>query len=366
MNTKRTVNIDKKFLEDTYNECDRNINKTAKKLGISSYTIRHRLIEFNIPYDKTKYQHNESVFDELNEESMYWLGFLATDGNVYKNRISLRLATKDGHMVEKFKKFLQTNAPIINSQRLTKNTMCFNTGLRINSQYLTKKLSEYGIIPNKTFIYKLPDIIKNHLLVHHFIRGCIDGDGSIIHNNTKNKSIHIFFCGASSLVIDVLEIIKSKCNLNKYNITIYKKNNTLNFKISNHHDVDKIIDWLYHNASIYLERKYENAKLAKYYAENSQSFHMSKEELQQLYKQYRFIRTIATKSNIDQSTIKKYLLKYNIIKHIKYMTKEEIIPLCFEYKTILGIAKALSVSRDSIRKYLQLHSINLKDLLIIK
>src|SRR5271157_1835828 len=92
--------IDKDELLDTYEKNGRSLHQTAKILGTSSMTIKRRFDEYGLAYDpKPKYSCNEAFFDELNEKSMYWLGFLATDGNVQKHHysyeIKLALATKD-------------------------------------------------------------------------------------------------------------------------------------------------------------------------------------------------------------------------------------------------------------------------------
>jgi len=52
-----------------------------------------------------KYTLNEEFFDELNEKSVYWLGFLYADGCVRKRKSSelrLKLKKEDKSHIEKF------------------------------------------------------------------------------------------------------------------------------------------------------------------------------------------------------------------------------------------------------------------------
>ena len=57
-----------------------------------------------------KYNLNENFFDELNEKSAYWLGFLYADGYVssYENSIGISLKSEDINHLEKFKNFLNS------------------------------------------------------------------------------------------------------------------------------------------------------------------------------------------------------------------------------------------------------------------
>ena len=274
---------------------------------------------------KRKYTCDDHCFDQLTEQSLYWIGMLTTDGNVRKRGnssgvIKLKLESKDKEHIEKFKKFLKTDAPIHNTTskkfypHLNELREYKQSVLEISSEPIYNRLNNLNIVPNKTFIYSIPEEIKNHKLINHFMRGCIDGDGWIYNHKDKrcnSQAIIIGFCGASSLVYDIFNKLKSKCNLE--DVGYFKKiNNTFRFEISGHHDVNKIIDYLYKDATIYLERKHIVAKLIKDIANNSNSFGLNREELLKAYSEEKTVQKTSKRLNISSLIIKKYLLKYNI------------------------------------------------------
>ena len=111
------------------------------------------------------------------EEKAYWLGFLYADGNVRENKISLELAVKDKEHLEKFNQFMEKEKDILTS------------GHRVRCLFMDKKvyqdLVNLGVVPNKSLILKFPNynqVPKN--LIRHFIRGYVDGDGSLSYTTT--------------------------------------------------------------------------------------------------------------------------------------------------------------------------------------
>ena len=143
-----------------------------KQLGISrAYIAEH----FGVPDWKLK-KHiainkwgkslpiigNASAFDEYSENSCYWAGFLAADGNVdTKNRIRIMLKYDDINHLEKFKEFLQS------THTISSNTDKYN---RCSFDFTHKEMREvlefnFGIIPNKTDKLEFPTYIPTKYLV---------------------------------------------------------------------------------------------------------------------------------------------------------------------------------------------------------
>ena len=160
----KKIKIDKDILLQIYNECNRSLNKTAEKLGTSAKTIKRRFVEYGLEYDeKVQYSVNEDFFDELNEQSMYWLGFLATDGNVYKHQysyvINLELATKDINILYKFKDHINFTGPA-NSYIIKpkgegfKQAEYYSSKVSFTSKKIFDRLADFNIVPNKTHIYE--------------------------------------------------------------------------------------------------------------------------------------------------------------------------------------------------------------------
>lgn len=275
------TNIDKNILIKTYEDNGRSMRATGKALGTSEKTVMRRLKEYGIEWDKKVfYPCNESFFDVLNERSLYWLGFLATDGNVtkrnYSYQIRLKIASKDRNHLISYKNDLESMAPIYDriekpKRAAFKQKEYFSSELIITSEKIFDKLAEFNIVPAKTHIYRFPEQLKSHPGINHFIRGCIDGDGwwREYRNNGKDYTTGIIvgMCGTPIFVKEMFNIIKEKCSIDSGSYHIRKSGNTGDFEISAKKDVNKIVDWLYKDATIYLSRKYEIALMAKNYKE---------------------------------------------------------------------------------------------------
>jgi hypothetical protein len=325
------VEIDENLLLQTYNECGRSLNKTAEKLETSSRLIRSRFKDYGLEYDaKIIYSLNHDYFDILDEHQMYWLGFLITDGCVMKHNysyiIQLSLATKDVCILEWFKKDLEFTGPITN--RIIKNEFkqdgvgkylkqeyYYRSTIQLTSKKIFDRLGEFGIVPRKTYIVKFPEQLKNHPLLNHFIRGCIDGDGwTRLHTNkgkTEPDGCRIGFCGTEVFVKEMLNVIKSTLNLEGGRLEDRGGVNWL-FEFETLHDVAKLTEWLYKDATIYLPRKYENVKDAQKFADRYTPYRPTKEELQTQYEKCGSILQTAKSEGVDPLTIKNRLVEFGI------------------------------------------------------
>ena len=271
--------IDKDTLIQAYEANGRSMRATGKALGTSEKTIMRRMKEHGIEWDtKVFYPCDESFFDELNEKSLYWLGFLATDGWVVKHNytyeISLKLAHKDLDHLKLYKQHLGSLSPIhdkIEKKTAGKDGFLSDEYLAhqitIASEKIFNRLAEFNIVPSKTHIYRFPEQLKNHPGVQHFIRGCIDGDGWYREhcNNGKDYTteIRVGMCGTPAFVKDVYEVIKEQCFIDSGSFYTRKSGKTADFEFCAKEDVNTIVDWLYSGSNIYLPRKREIAMMAK-------------------------------------------------------------------------------------------------------
>jgi len=192
-----------------------------------------------------KYSLNEEFFDELNEKSCYWLGFLYADGFVRKRKSSeLRLKLKDSDKshIERFIEDLGSNTPI-KYYSDAKINCCY---VSINSNKLVDRLFELGCVQNKTQKIRIPNISDN--LINHFIRGYFDGDGSISRVKNRPNSYVISICSNKKFIDDLYKFFNFGYVLNYDNYSVWKAN-----KID---DIKLFRDFIYNNKETFLERKF--------------------------------------------------------------------------------------------------------------
>jgi hypothetical protein len=234
------------------------LDKTSEILNISLETLRQYCIENNIEYQKRgKYDCNHNFFGEDTEQSFYWAGFLAADGNVEKesNRIKLELAIKDVDHLYKFQRDIQSTAEIKTYTRTEtrpqfKKSSYDYCKIRFNSAQMVKDLLRFGITSGKSKTYDVPSWIFEHHLSNHFFRGLIDGDGwTYLEKGHSNFGL----CGSHLAMKTIYDHYSNYFTSPHYimrdDITIIRCNNL--------EDNTKIINWLHWNATTWLDRKHE-------------------------------------------------------------------------------------------------------------
>lgn len=210
-----------------------------------------------------KHNYNLNVFYKEDETSYYLLGLLMTDGCVKSHQHAITLVSKD-------RKHLTKIVSIICPTILVRNkNSCFEIG--IYSKELKEWLISKGCTPQKTLHLQFPVVPKQ--FIPDFIRGCIDGDGSI--GQYKEKS-RIYLCGSSFSFLERFSELLRQQGIQNY---IYKTNqantSTINgktFKRTSEHwrvevtqiNAKKLAEWIYYPGHpISLDRKREVANFIK-------------------------------------------------------------------------------------------------------
>ena len=201
------------------------------------------------------YKYNRQFFNKIdNEEKAYWAGFIAADGNIRKDFLKMRieLNIQDYSHLEKFKKSIQGENPIIESIR-PKNHSCY---IDVNCKEFCLALNNLGITPKKSLTLKIDfDFIPKELR-NHFIRGYFDGDGSInkyLRNGKNYYEWEISFISSKDFLNQILEELNKKRNF-------YPCGNNFRISFKAKQDIEDIINYLYKDATIYMDRKYEKIK----------------------------------------------------------------------------------------------------------
>lgn len=228
-----------------------------------------------------KYNLDFNFFSKDTEYSFYWAGFIAADGWVRSDSksgyvLGLELSIKDIEHLKKFKEDIQAEQLIktfekperyiSNNKKTPISKIC---SLLICSKQIVNNLKRFGIIPNKTYKLNIPDWLKEHDLLHHFLRGYIDGDGCFSVAKNKNQKPHITFCmrGTANFLNSFNDIMYKKNIIKKRKEligTCGKQSNTFaRIQYSGNNKIFKMYNYLYDDCSVCLDRKKQIAKKSK-------------------------------------------------------------------------------------------------------
>lgn len=196
------------------------------------------------------YTIDEKCFETIDSpDKAYWLGVMYSDGyitktNKYTNFFALSIAEKDLEWVEKFKQFLGYNGEI--KHYTVVGGYCPGAKyvrLMVGNNKIVADLEKHGVIEHKTKIIScLPDIP----FLDDFIRGYIDGDGSLL-KRLPNFQI----CGNKNFLLEIAAYFKLPYTLIP-DKTIY----SLRYNAKESRYLEKR---LYQHANYYLKRKYDIA-----------------------------------------------------------------------------------------------------------
>ena len=212
-----------------------------------------------------KHFFNEDYFENIDTENKaYWLGFISADGSIIKSskynsyRLYINLNVSDKNHLEKFKDSIEAND--IKLQDYTSNKgFCNSSGtttsrIVLNSFKLCSDLAKYNVHQRKTYDIEMPNIKNN--LIPHYLRGLFDGDGSYCHYISNNIHRYLFeIVGANETFLRQIQAYLLSVNI-KTNIYYRKTNNSVRLMSSSKYEILKLIELLYSNATIYLDRKY--------------------------------------------------------------------------------------------------------------
>lgn len=218
---------------------------------------------------------NDQFLDQIGNEQAWFLGLMAADGNVRQGgrHISIGQSKDIGkELVEVIATMIGFNGPIYLYGR--------HHHISFTSEQIGRKLAEYGIVPNKSLIYSFPESLPEQQHAA-FLRGYIDGDGSVGIYSQPNKQgegistwLLVSFVGTPEFVNRCGEIMPVKGSIHRIN----RATNLSEFRVTGKKAVE-LGKWLWadKNLPVYKqsafdefvsthlsERKYtfyENAKL---------------------------------------------------------------------------------------------------------
>lgn len=157
---------------------------------------------------KRLYPLNEDYFEKIDsKDKAYWLGWMYADGFITEGAngqfiFGITLAEIEPLIL--FKRYLETDKPIGESINSGFKTGSVLYSLAISSKKVYSDLISHGIVKNKTFKIKFPELEKE--LIPHFIRGYFDGDGTVFTSSQKHLLyLHSGFSGTQSFLSAILK-----------------------------------------------------------------------------------------------------------------------------------------------------------------
>ena len=248
-------------IEDILNKYQ-NEGLSATKIGVIYGVSKSPILRVLKEHDVSIIQHrhkfnaNYDIFETIDtQEKAYWLGFIAADGCNYERKhnasVILNIHQRDRKHLEKFSKFMQSNARIVDfiqDAGFSNNTpMC---KIVLNSKKMSADLSNKGIVPNKSLILKPPKIDEQYYL--SFILGYFDGDGSL-HKTSQYNNYSLSIEGTKEMLEWINSILQISSHLEKRKID--DKNNYY-IRCGGTTKPYNILKKMYDISPVYLERKY--------------------------------------------------------------------------------------------------------------
>lgn len=245
-----------KVLIDNYN--NHSVKELSKMTGIGQERIMSILKIKQVKlrplgshkgyYEKINHNYFKVIDDE---HKAYWLGFLYADG--YNNekfyQVEITLKDEDKYILEELKKDCESIYDI-KYKEVNLNGKIFPCNrLTLYSKEISQDLKKLGCMQKKSLIIKFPteEQVPNNL-IHHFMRGYFDGNGCISGNNFMLNSTKDF-------LDEYIKRLRNNTDISKAGYFSVDGQGH-RWSHASKRDLNKIFDYLYKDATIYLHRKH--------------------------------------------------------------------------------------------------------------
>lgn len=203
------------------------------------------------------YPVNVHYFKQWSKDMAYILGLIAADGNVILNPkvLTIVLHRQDRYMLDLIKEKMELERPIS-----SRKSNC--DALTVRCGTIVDDLINLGIIPKKSLTLEWIDVPTQYL--KDFIRGYMDGDGSVSYYIRKDRNELIlevsmlgtekFLHGMSVAINREIGLKVMKTSKPKGFINGKEFRNISKIKYSGS-TACKLLDWLYEDSELFLRRK---------------------------------------------------------------------------------------------------------------
>ena len=240
-----------------YQEEEMGLVPIAKLFNVSQKPIERLLKENNIEirsntFKSRKYNVNENYFDVIDSPNKaYIIGLLFADGNNHNKLDSVRIELQDVdvQILEDIKGELDSDYPL--TYRHFDNHPSWHDSyiLSINSQHISKRLNELGMIPNKSLVLDFPSWITEDLFPF-MLKGYIDGDGWIRPKLIGLMSSDKFCYGVKSYLFEHYNIDSRVMDMHRH----YNEH-TKTWYIQGNDNISHLVDLMFSEPTIGIQRK---------------------------------------------------------------------------------------------------------------
>lgn len=252
------------FLHEQYVKSKKPVLQIAKECNLDRQTVVNYLKRYGIErrslldsrhrtYDRPS--NVDGFAGPTSDWYAYWLGFIAADGCIWGNRLTIRLKAADRCLLENFRNGIGASQPIRKGITNGNHPYAF---LEIYHSPLIEILAHWGIVRNKTHRLLFPSIPEQYQAA--FIRGYFDGDGTIYKRVRSPRWVE-FICRFISGSPHFLDELGTR--LHRLGITTIKryrnqKSNAFVLPLSGSRtNLINFADLIYTGATIFLQRKRE-------------------------------------------------------------------------------------------------------------
>lgn len=252
-----------------YNEEGKGCTQISKIIGCSEPAVSAILRRHGHKGDKylIKRNVNHDFLDTIDtEEKAYFVGYFMGDGCNMKTR--WEISSIDYDILCKIKKSIGFDGDIkecddINIRKNTKWRTKYK--ITIGSSKMCDRLKEISCFPRKSCLLESSNVrlknVKNNIpttLMRHFFRGWLESDGTI-YTLQKGKRTYAAFCGSENIINDCYNYL-SNLKMNGIVCKPYRKDYYIyQLRFSKIADVYLLLKYLYNDATIYMDRKYDKA-----------------------------------------------------------------------------------------------------------
>lgn len=226
-------------------------------LKMSHPTARQICKKYDIKFrkpDQRIYKPNDDYFKTWSNEMAYFLGLIVADGHVREQNscVSISLHEKDIQTVENLKTALNYPGKLYKMNKKGGAPQCC---LSVTSKEFVNDLHKLGLTGNKTYDFDWVVGIPNKYITH-FIRGVLDGDGTISLNEDK-KNFSTSIIGTYKFTQNIKNHYNSICK--NTDGCLVSKHNVQNLEFNGRYNALRFLNWIYQDStpSTRMERKYE-------------------------------------------------------------------------------------------------------------